>query len=291
MITERVKAMLGACERGDPPFPPTVLYHENWLLRVVLDWFAQHGEPGGPLTPTEGGSWFSEAWLPSAFLHRYRGDPLAESRTHADGILGQFEVGARGAVDLALNPDATQFVIVEAKLYGRLSAGVKNAPYFDQAARSVACMAETLRRADRPSEFLETLSLIVVAPGSRIAEGVFDRELTTGSIRAKVQRRAAAYGGMLDDWVRDWFEPTLERLEVRCLSWEDVIDHIAFCDPIDGQELDSFYGRCLDLHRRGRSRVSEAVGAAVGVAAGHAALGPGDFERPRPDLERPWPGG
>src|SRR5436305_14280637 len=83
MITERIKTMLEACEAGRPTFPPTVLFNENWLLRIVLDWFAGHGGDRYPMSPLPGARWFSEAWLPSAFLPRYRGDRLAESRTHA----------------------------------------------------------------------------------------------------------------------------------------------------------------------------------------------------------------
>ena len=147
MITGRIKAMLEACEAGDPSFPPNVLFNESWLLRIILDWFEGHGGDRYPLSLLPGARWFSEAWLPSAFLPRYRGDRLAESRTHADGVIGHFTVGDPGTAGLNLLPDARQLVVIEGKLFNRLSAGVKNAPYFDQAARSVACVAEILRRA------------------------------------------------------------------------------------------------------------------------------------------------
>src|SRR4051812_20379530 len=39
VVTERIKALLEACEAGQPTFPPTVLFNENWLLRIVIDWF------------------------------------------------------------------------------------------------------------------------------------------------------------------------------------------------------------------------------------------------------------
>ena len=86
-IIDRIKAMLEACEAGVPPFPPAVLFNESWLLRIVLDWFARRGGDRYPFSPAEGASWFSEAWLASAFLQRYRGDELAETRTHADGVI------------------------------------------------------------------------------------------------------------------------------------------------------------------------------------------------------------
>jgi hypothetical protein len=279
MITERIKTMLQACEGGDPPFPPTVLFNENWLLRLVVDWFVHHAEERHPMVPAAGAGWFSEAWLPSAFLPRYRGDPLAESRTHADGVMGHFAIGDRGAVDLALRPDAGQFVVIEAKIAGRLSPGVKNAPFFDQAARSVACIAEALRRVERPADRMDDLAFYLVAPRARIDEGVFEGELAPASIRDKVRRRVDAYEGTRDDWFRDWFEPTLENVDILCVSWEDLIDEISFLDMISGQQIDSFYGKCLHFNRRGAWPGPRAAGGGgtETIVPGHAALGPDDL--------------
>ena len=249
MITERIKAMLEACEAGEPSFPPTVLFSENWLLRIVLDWFAGHGGDRYPLSPTAGARWFSESWLPSAFLPRYRGDRLAESRTHADGVIGHFTIGDPGTSGLSLRPDAIQLAVLEAKLFNRLSPGVRNAPFYDQAARSVACAAEVLRRADRPPDELDDLSFLLLAPRARIDDGVFARDLAPESIRRKVRRRADAYNGERLTWLRDWFEPTLRRIDIRCLAWEDVVGAIAHHDPVSGQFIDAFYGKCLRYNR------------------------------------------
>ncbi len=57
------------------------------------------------------------------------------------------------------------------------------------------------------------------------------------------------YAGERDAWFRDWFEPTLQRIDVRCLSWEDVIETISFHSPDSGQFIDSFYGKCLRFNR------------------------------------------
>ncbi len=249
MITERIKAMLEECEAGAPAFPPTTLFGEGWLLRVVVDWFAEQGGDRYPLSPLVGARWFSEAWLPSAFQARFRGDGLAESRTHADGVIGHFAIGDPGSSGLALAPDARQFVLLEAKLNNRLSTGVKNAPDFDQAARTVACMAEVLRRADREPGTLDDLSFLILAPRSRIDDGVFARDTDPDAIRRKARRRVEAYEGHRDPWHRDWFEPTLARVDIRCLAWEEVIETIAFLDPEAGQLIDSFYGKCLHFNR------------------------------------------
>jgi hypothetical protein len=255
MITDRIRAMLLACEAGDPSFPPNVLYNEGWLLRVVIDWFRRHGGDRYPLSHRPDARWFSEAWLPSAFLPRYRGDLLAESRTHADGVIGHFTIGDPGAAGLTLSPDARQFIVIEGKLFNRLSAGVKNAPFYDQAARSVACMAETLRRAARAPEDVGDLAFLVIAPEARINDGVFVWDVDADAIRRKVRRRVEDYAGERDAWFRDWFEPTLRRIDLRCLSWEDVVEVVSFHSPEDGQLIDSFYGQCLKFNRpqiRGR---------------------------------------
>lgn len=56
-----------------------------------------------------------------AFLPRFRGDPLGESQTNADSVIGHFIIGSKGKTDLKLIPDATHFVVLEAKLYSGLS--------------------------------------------------------------------------------------------------------------------------------------------------------------------------
>ena len=47
-----------------------------------------------------------------------------------------------GTAALSLTPDARQFVVLEAKLFARFSAGVRNAPYYDQAARTISRLLE-----------------------------------------------------------------------------------------------------------------------------------------------------
>jgi hypothetical protein len=250
MITARIREMLDACESGAPAFPPTTLFGEGWLLRVVLDWFDRHGGDRYPLSPRPDARWFAEAWLPSAFLARHRGDELAESRTHADAVLGHFRIGDPGTTSgLTLADDARQLVVVEAKLFNRLSPGVKNARFFDQAARSVACLAEVLRRAGRDPGAMDELALLVVAPRARIDDGAFARDTDPANILRKVRRRAEQYAGERDAWLADWFEPTLARVDLRCLAWEDLIETIAFHEPADGQFIDAFYGKCLAFNR------------------------------------------
>ena len=244
---ERLIEFLRSWNPHQPSFPPTLLYNEGWLLRLVLDWTARNRTAGSALSPAAGATWFSEALLPSRFLPRDRGDPLAESHTHADGVVGQIAVGQAGLTDLQLAPQATQLVVLEAKLGSKLSAGTKNAPGYDQAARTVACMAEVLRRADRPATEFSALGFYVLAPQAQIAAGVFAAAMRCESIGRKVERRVQAYEGLHDAWFDEWFRPLLATIEIEVLSWERVLADVTEQSPAAGDSLTAFYERCLRL--------------------------------------------
>jgi hypothetical protein len=242
---ERLIEFLRTLNPEQPSFPPTLLYNEGWLLRLALDWYGRNRTSGSPLSLVPGATWFSEALLPSPFRPRYRGDPLAESRTHADGVIGQIAVGQEGRADLQLSPEATQLVVLEAKLGSGLSAGTKNAPGYDQAARNVACMAEVLRRAARPPAQFSALGFYVLAPQSRIETGVFAAEMGRESILRKVEQRAQSYEDRHDAWFDEWFRPLLETIEIEVLSWERVLADVGEQSSAAGDSLTAFYELCL----------------------------------------------
>lgn len=240
--------LLSNIDHDIPNFPPTDLYSEGWLLRLVVDWFSKSGVPDHPLSFPKDGHWFSEARLHSAFLPRFMGDPLAESHTNADGVIGHFVIGSKGKTDLELTPDASHFVVLEAKMYSELSKGVKNAKYYDQAARNVACTAEVLRRADRKPQSFSQLGFYVLAPEDQIKSRTFSRQLDKQSIKAKVDRRISAYDGKRDQWFKEWFKPTLESIDVRSLSWEAILDAIKERDSKTGDSLREYYSHCMTFN-------------------------------------------
>jgi hypothetical protein len=237
--------LLPDIEQETPNFPPAILYNEGWLLRLVVDWFYHSEIHDHPLSFPGGGHWFSEARLPSAFLPRFNGDPLAEAHTNADGVIGQFTIGSKGKTDLVLKPDANHFVVLEAKMYSGLSKGVTHAKYFDQAARSVACMAEVLKRAECTPATLSCLGFHVLAPDEQIKSRTFSRNIDKRSIVGKVDRRVSSYEGERDDWFRNWFKPTMERIEIRPISWEAILNLIIEKDSRTGKSLEHYYAQCL----------------------------------------------
>lgn len=231
-----------------PNFPPTIIYNEGWLLRLVVDWFSNLEIVDHPLSFPRDSHWFSEARLPSAFLPRFKGDPLSESHTNADGVIGHFTIGSAGKTDLALNPSANHFVVLEAKLFSGLSKGVTNANYFDQASRTVACIAEVLKRADCTPETFTNLGYYVLAPAGQIQARTFTRHLNKSSIKDKVERRVSSYKGKRDDWFKDWFTPTLNNIDVDSISWESLLDNVRENDSRIGQDLFDYYSSCLSFN-------------------------------------------
>ena len=245
-ITQRIADLLAAADKPDSALPPTDLYNEGWMLRLVLDWFSKNQPEKAAIKFADGARWYSEALLPSAFLTRERGDPLSESWTHADGVVGHFDIGANGAGDLTLKANATQLVVIEAKMGSKLSAGVKNASYYNQAARNVACMAEVARRASIAPASFDNLAFYVFAPQSKIDEGIFTQAMDVDQMRDVVQRRVAAYEETeKQEWLDNWFLPVCEKAEIRCVSWEEVLTVIGNHNSLDGRELQAYYEKCL----------------------------------------------
>jgi hypothetical protein len=202
--------LIDAVDLEPAKFPRTLLYNEGWMLRLILDWYSRHNLAEHPLEFEPNATWYSEALLPSPFHARRRGDRRAEARTHADGIVGHFAVARELEAGPRLLPDATQFIVTEAKIFSPLSGGTRNAPTFDQEARSVACISETLRRASRRPSQMTSLAFFVVAPADQINAGVFAKKLDKASLKAAVEGRAQAFGPDLDGWRSEWFLPTLE---------------------------------------------------------------------------------
>ena len=251
----QITNMLRTCDRERGVLPPTEVYNESWMLRLILDWFSRQASSDHQLSFEKGARWYSEILLPSQFLPRFQTDPQAESYTHADGVIGHFTIGREGKGDIDLLPDATQLVVVEAKIFSKLSKGVKNFKSYDQAARTVACMAETLSIGKRQINDFSRLGFYVIAPEKQLRfEPIFQTFLQKDSIRIKVRKRIKAYSDPADAetknrWLETWFLPALERIDIQCLTWEEIIAHIQSNDRRNGDALSEFYEKCLVLNQ------------------------------------------
>jgi len=164
-------------------------------------------------------------------------------------VIGQFEIGKGAKANLVLSSNATHFIVLEAKIFSKLSPGVKHATYFDQAARNVACVAEVLSRAKRSPSELAALGFYLLAPKSQIDQWVFKKDLNGDSIREKVERRVKEYKGEKDNWLLENFTPAWSCMKIDALSWEGLIDTIKNYDLDTGNELEQFYALCLQYNK------------------------------------------
>lgn len=220
------------------------------MLRLVLDWLSVNRSIEHDLAFSDNDKWYSEALLPSAFLPRVRGDKLAESWTHADGVIGNFVIGANQEGYLALTKGASRILVVEAKMFSKLSSGVKNASYFNQAARNVACIAEVIRRAKIPPSEFADIGFFVIAPELQIKNGVFAEHLAPERIRSIVSQRVSEYHEPeKNSWFEEWFLPTMEKIRTREISWEEVVSLIKQSDFTYGAHMNAFYEKCLEFNQ------------------------------------------
>ncbi len=244
-----IASLMRRAGTDDRCFPPTLLFEEGWMLRLVVQWFQQSGVAGHDLSFAPDAGWFSEARLASAFLPRYRGDKHAESHTHADAAIGHFDIGERGLADLSLRKNARQFLVVEAKMFSGLAAGTKRAPGFNQAARNVACMAELIGHAKLDPQSFTSLAFFVVAPKEQIDAGLFSRFMERAALERVVRARATSYDPPKSEWFEDCFLPVFRAMQIGCIAWEDLVSFIKSADASFGQDLEAFYRQCLTFNR------------------------------------------
>lgn len=252
---KQIEEILRLSGTKDAVLPATELYNEGWMLRLILDWFSGQPSKSHPLSFSPGARWFSEALLPSVFLPKFQGDPLSESWTHADGVIGNFNIGEAGKDDLSICQNAKHFVVLEAKMFSKLSSGVKHAKNYDQAARNVACMAEVLKRGGSSPVAFSQLGFYVLAPSEQIEkEPSFKRQTSKDSIQRKIKDRVDTYSDReykdeKENWFREWFLPVLEHIDIRCLTWEEVIGYIQGENLESGKQISAFYEKCLQYNR------------------------------------------
>lgn len=245
-MIEMITRILNRCVTADSVLPPTEMFNEGWMLRLVLDWFDRNRELSHSLSFAPEARWYSEALLPSRFLPQTRGDPRAESFTHADGVIGHFSISPGLSGDASILSGAKQFIVTEAKLGSSLSKGTTNAPTYDQAARNVACIAHILANSGVDPNSLDSLAFYVIAPEDKIKSGAFANLVTKDSIETKVRERIASYAGQHDQWFQEAFIPVLRRIDLGILSWESILRALPNTPEVD--VMWNFYTKCLEFN-------------------------------------------
>ena len=250
-MLNHITQILSKADTKETHVPPTLLYNEGWMLRLVLNFFATHDMPNHPLSFHGRNNWHSEALLPTQFYARDRSDKLAESWTHADGVYGDFMIGDSAKGDLKLLHDPKVFVVTEAKMFSKLTPHVTNANYYNQAARNVACIAEVLNRANIEPKSFQKLGFYVLVPKEKYdKEPSFNMFVSRDHIKEIVLKRVTEYSSQEKvSWYCEKFLPVIEKMDIDVIHWEDIICEILKIDILYGKELQGFYEKCIVYNR------------------------------------------
>jgi hypothetical protein len=163
-------------------------------------------------------------------------------------VIGHFQIGNQAKADFELSPTPSQFIVLEAKMLSPLSPGITNARYYDQAARSVACMAEAISLSGVELGQIDNIGFYVLAPKASIDKGTFDRYLSKSSLQEKVHRRVSAYEGKFKGWLKNSFHPTLDVIQIESLSWEYILNWISTNKTDIKNDLEQYYQLCLEFN-------------------------------------------
>lgn len=221
--------------------PLTMLYNEGNMLRIVLQQLEEKVIINKDLTFPDDVDWYSEALLPSPFLARSRNDNLCEKWTHADAVVGKFEIGKKRRCDLTLKDSCDFFYVIEAKMNSLLSMGTKNASQFNQVARYIACISKLIQDKGIDISVFRKLAFYVILPEYKKREKSFYNCTDKSNINETIKKRIALYSSNQDtnrfNWLLNNLDNLLEKIDVKLITWEEIINN---CD----QQTIKFYANC-----------------------------------------------
>ncbi len=239
---------------------PKLIYNDKFLLSLILKWFVRqsHLIVNSDLDRKickacqliDGSRFYINATIETPFKVRKKGekDVLAEASATVSGAVGHFSIRyGKKKEKLILLPDAGQFVILETTMIKPLKKGGKNMRKYHQIAKDIGCMVHTLSQIE--NKFLDYLGLYVFAPETVLQLETFKTYTYKPSIEELMVKRVEPYGDDEDKLLFiDLFRRLFQRIDIDCISFEDIIRFIKKNDAEYGDNLLSFYDKCLRYH-------------------------------------------
>ncbi|HLJ48979.1 MAG TPA: hypothetical protein VKU01_23345 [Bryobacteraceae bacterium] len=227
---------------------PTAFFNEGNLLSLILSG-AERNPSILPLA-VDAAKWFREA-IPKSPFSCPPGRPKEavlkwyEGATKIDGVIGDFERHGKAGITLA--PNGSRLIAIEAKLGSTFSEDVRHASYWDQAARSMTCLAYMAVQAGWQSRRDAECAFYVFAPDEMIATGIFAECLDRTKVVEKIERRISdcpsdekrtRFHSCKYSWINFLLS---DRMAVGAISWETVVAEIKHVEPCYGDAVSSFY--------------------------------------------------
>jgi hypothetical protein len=228
----------GLVNRDEPKsmFPGTEIFNERWLLRLVLKkWLdGSGGCKFGFLPFPEDARAYSEGQLYTPF----RGGAHRERNTHVDGIVGDFSIPDTKS-GIRLNSGMSYITAFESKLYSALSPGVRYAPAYDQLSRTVACLINSILRADPKPGYVAHVVVVRAKDNRYINPDDYKPDRLERTIADRLSTFAAngERSDAIEKFAAGW-KKVLGKLEFHFLTWEEVVADLG------DDRLSRFYDRC-----------------------------------------------
>jgi hypothetical protein len=230
-------------------FNPTVIYNEGWMVRLLVAQSIETGitikSNGKQLNFAElkGKNWISEVSIASPFGWKEERD------THPDILFGDFKVDfekekQKGRIDVCQG--ASMLGIIEAKMKSPLSQRTKENKDYNQATRSICCLAHNIiKSANEECD----IYFIVAAPKSQIetkskAKNTIAKSLK--NIYDEIKERVNKPDSVSID--KDTIIKITNRCTVFSISYEDWIQELETA-KVDVSKLNKFYKSCLEYNK------------------------------------------
>ncbi|MDR2811035.1 MAG: hypothetical protein LBB84_10875 [Tannerellaceae bacterium] len=217
---------------------PTIVYNEGWMVRLLVMQSIEQKITIDNIDFGQFRKWTSEAQISSPFSgSELKKDNLNETRTHADVVIGDFDVNFDDNAGIRIKENAKIIGIIEAKMGSNLSQGTKNTEFknYNQVSRSICCLAFNVVPQDC-STFV-----FVVAPKSTLEKHKISEQITNTEIKEQIRKRLeeTESGKILD---LEKFNTKVKNCKVLAISFEEWIEKID--DKNVKTKMSDFYDKC-----------------------------------------------
>ena len=227
---EKIKALNSLTERINP----TIIYNEGWMIRLMviesmIEKLKIKGIDFGLLANK---NWSSETLIASPFI---KAKENREGYTHADIIIGDFNVSYTERGEVVLDDFSEILGIIEAKMRSNLSQGTSNAKSnYNQASRNVCCLSHVTRKNPTCKLFF-----MVVAPEMIISKHEIEKQVERENILKQISER---FQHSKETYISE-IQCQVEKCEIIVISYEEWIDELR--DNEVKILLNKFYNECL----------------------------------------------
>ncbi len=236
-----ISEIIGTIESSNANVNPTVIYNEGWMTRLLV-YYSKQKSIKLEQIDFSSINWTSEALLSSPFVGV---SSVPEGYTHADIALGDFKVDykqyGKGSGKIIVNENAEVFGVIEAKMGSPLSAFTANAEDYNQASRTVACIAHN-------TDIDCKTFFYVVLPESKKdkknKKGICLSDLVNeNKIKNQIEDRFRHHNKNNDEKIneRDIINK-VEKCIVGIITYEEWIE--LFKDEAINKSLNDFYDEC-----------------------------------------------